>query len=326
MTTYNSYKDSHGTPLETFTKSTPPGWDPGQSDTYPLRAYVERLRLFTRMTDLRADQLGPAIAGRLKGRAFHLAMSMKFTCPRTGVQMNGDEVLAYEGYQPEMDPNGNMLPGAPNGVQQLLDILRAKYGAEEQKVSTRSIDLFEELHRHDRMTLLEYLNEFDYRYMQAEQLANYAINSIGKTHRLLKGARVHKEMIDIVLSKVDYDKTRYDEIYALLMKKAKTTEPTQIPSQRGLYADTGHYYIGDEDDHHHYDYTYDWTGTDHHHPEDEYYYQEEHHGEWHDDYDYLDDYDEYYYQDDYNEDWQDDHNYYHDDDYDHDTPYMPTDD
>ena len=60
MTTYNSYKDSRGTPLETFTKSTPPGWDPGQSDTYPLRAYVERLRLFTRMTDLRADQLGPA--------------------------------------------------------------------------------------------------------------------------------------------------------------------------------------------------------------------------------------------------------------------------
>ena len=315
MTTYNSYKDSHGTPLETFTKSTPPGWDPGQSDTYPLRAYVERLRLFTRMTDLRNDQLGPAIAGRLKGRAFHLAMAMSFTCPRTGKVVNSDEVLAFEGYAPEMDAAGNMLPGADGGVKQLLDILRAKYGAEEQKVSTRSIDLFEELYRHDRMTLLEYLNEFDYRYSQAEQLANYAINNIGKTHRLLKGARVHKEMIDIVLSKVDYDKTKYDEIYGLLMKKAKTTEPTQIPSHRGLYANH-HYYIGDEDDDQ--NYTYDWTE-----PEDDYYYQDEYNDqsyqdeEWHDEYDYE------------QEEWPDDGDYdysYYGEYDDYEEPYTPMDD
>ena len=185
MSTYNSYKDSHGTPFEAFTKSTPPGWDPGQSDTCPLRAYVERLRLFTRMTDLRQNQIGPAIAGRLKGRAFHLAMALSITCPRTGNVMSGDEALAFEGYAAEYDQAGNIMPGADSGVKQLLDVLRAKYGTEEQKVSTWAIEIFEELCRHDRMTLLEYLSEFDYRYSQAEQLANYAINAIGRTHRLL---------------------------------------------------------------------------------------------------------------------------------------------
>ena len=57
-------------------------------------------------------------------------------------------------------------------------------------------------------------------------------------------------MIDIVLSRVDYDKTRFDYIYNLLMKKAKTTEPTQTPSHRGLYAS---YYVDNED----YDYTHE---------------------------------------------------------------------
>ena len=126
MTTYNSYKDSHGTPLEAFTKSTPPGWDPGQSDTYPLRAYIERLRLFTRMTDLCGGQIGPAIAGRLKGRAFHLAMALTITCPRTGQIMTGDEALAFEGYPTQVDEVGNPLPPADSGLKQLLNILRAK--------------------------------------------------------------------------------------------------------------------------------------------------------------------------------------------------------
>ena len=320
MTTYNSYKDSHGTPLEAFTKSTPPGWDPGQSDTFPLRAYVERLRLFTRMTDLRQNQIGPAMAGRLKGRAFHLAMALTITCPRTGNIMVGDEALAFEGYAPEYDQAGNVLPGADSGVKQLLHVLRAKYGAEEQKVSTRSIDLFEEHYRHDRMTLLEYLNEFDYRYSQAEQLANYAINNIGRTHRLLKGARVHKEMLDIVLSKVDYDKTRFDEIYNLLMKKAKTTEPTQIPSHRGLYAS---YYVGDDDE---FDYTNDWTEPD---AYDYYYGTDTDYHDWSE----YNDYDDYYDTEEnahsdhpeHHDEWPDENYYYGDDDY-YDDPYTPSDD
>ena len=119
------------------------------------------------MTDLRKNRIGPAITGRLKGRAFHLAMALGITCPRTGNIMSGDEALAFEGYAAEHDQAGNIMPGADSGVKQLLDVLRAKYVAEEQKVSTRAIDIFEELDRHDRMTLLEYLNEFDYRYVLA---------------------------------------------------------------------------------------------------------------------------------------------------------------
>ena len=273
------------------------------------------------MTDLRQNQIGPAIAGRLKGRAFHLAMALSITCPRTGNTMSGDEALAFEGYAAEYDPAGNILPGADSGVKQLLDIFRAKYGAEEQKVSTRAIDTFGELYRHDRMTLLEYLNGFDYRYSQAEQLPNYAINATGRTHRLLKGARVHKDMIDIVLSKVDYDKTRFDDIYNLLMKRAKTTEPTQIPSHRGLYASC---YVGDDED---YDYTHDWTEPDSY---DIFYGSDADHHDWseHDEYYYEDqhyDTDAHEHHDHPEQEWPADDDYYGDDYY-YEDPHSPSDD
>ena len=143
------------------------------------------------MIDLRQNQIGATIAGRLKGRAFHLAMAFSITCPRTSNVMFGDEALIFEDYAAEYGQTCNIMPGADSGVEQLLDVLRAKYGAEEQKVSIRVIDIFEKLYRHDRMTPWKYLDEFDYRCSQAEQLTNYAMNAIRRTHRFRKGTCVY---------------------------------------------------------------------------------------------------------------------------------------
>ena len=62
-------------PLDTFTRSTPPGWMPNVV-RYPFRRYIQLMKLWWLQTDCAEDRMGPAIAGRLKGAAFQFAMSL----------------------------------------------------------------------------------------------------------------------------------------------------------------------------------------------------------------------------------------------------------
>ena len=62
-------------PLDSFTKSTPPGWAP-KIKKYPFRRYAQLLRLWQLQTDLAEEAVGPAICGRLKGVAFQFALSL----------------------------------------------------------------------------------------------------------------------------------------------------------------------------------------------------------------------------------------------------------
>lgn len=90
-------ESSHGLSLETFSRSTPPGWKPNMS-RYPLRRYLQLLRLWWRTTDVPEHASGPAIAGRLRGTAFQLALSLSADRydPDTGQvrHMVGDDLLA----------------------------------------------------------------------------------------------------------------------------------------------------------------------------------------------------------------------------------------
>ena len=62
--------------MEAFTRGTPPGWRPGMSN-YPLRRYKQLLGLWWRQTELQEAQVGPVMAGRLRGTAFQIAMAMR---------------------------------------------------------------------------------------------------------------------------------------------------------------------------------------------------------------------------------------------------------
>eukprot|EP00959_Pyramimonas_sp_CCMP1952_P366960 7685941-Pyramimonas_sp.AAC.1 len=54
-------------PLDSFTRSTPPGWVTGIK-RYPIRRYAQLLKLWWLQTDLSEAQWGPAICGRLRGQ------------------------------------------------------------------------------------------------------------------------------------------------------------------------------------------------------------------------------------------------------------------
>ena len=80
-----------GLPLESFNRPTPLGWRAGDK-RYPLRRYTQLLRLWWRITDLPEVAAGPAMAGRLRGSAFQLAVArrtaqgaaLRGSFPRTG--------------------------------------------------------------------------------------------------------------------------------------------------------------------------------------------------------------------------------------------------
>ena len=105
-----------GLPLDAYNRTTPPGWRPALMH-YPFRRYIERLRLWYRMTDLGIEQIGPAIAGRLQGRPYNMAMSLRIT-NRAGVVMVADEALAYPGEAVALDGLGNVVaPAIESGAQ-----------------------------------------------------------------------------------------------------------------------------------------------------------------------------------------------------------------
>ena len=235
-----------GLPLESYTKSVPPGWRVG-APKYTFRRFLERLRLWYRQTDVSPESLGPAVAGRLQGRLFDTALGLKFTLVN-GNQLVGDEALAFPGTDAVLDPNtGTVLtPAQDNGLRRLLRVLTAQYGADDQQQITGIIDQYDDL-RQGRMSLLDYLSEEATLFDDATRLANYGLNDVARTHKLLKHSNLSDDRKGDLLLKLNYDYTRHDDLRRLLEKMAKTKQPNQLPVPLGgssgtHYTDDGWYY------------------------------------------------------------------------------------
>ena len=69
-----------GLPLDEYTRATPPGWRPGL-DWYPLRLYLDKLKMWYRIQEYNEPELGPIVVGRLKGGALRLALALRVPTP-----------------------------------------------------------------------------------------------------------------------------------------------------------------------------------------------------------------------------------------------------
>ena len=141
---------SSNLPLEQFNKSTPPGWRPGDAK-YPLRRYEQLLSLWSKMTDLRPDQMGPAMAGRLRGASFQLAMKLTTIrrLPPTGSELTLEaaDALSCEEIDEFTLPDGmTVVPKQPGGARILLNLLRKEYKTNQQNTTIASLDSWEHLH------------------------------------------------------------------------------------------------------------------------------------------------------------------------------------
>ena len=122
-----------GIPLDEFTATIPPGWNPAQRASYPLKTYLEKMKLWYRQTSLTTmSQIGPICAGRLKGTAYNVAVHLSVPL-QNGTVVHGDEALAQDEQPAVLDPQSGaqVHPRIPSGLSCLLTKLREAYGIED---------------------------------------------------------------------------------------------------------------------------------------------------------------------------------------------------
>ena len=177
-------EEVRGLPLDEYSKSVPPGWKPHQH-SYPLRLYLEKLRLWLRIADMDQGAIGPTVVGRLKGAAYRVAMKIRST-RQDGSQLTGDAAVSAPAEAEVTDPQTNTVvhEASLSGLQLVLNALQAAYGEEEQDVQGLALDRFHNLWRGNG-NLADYCTAFKIRYETAEEKAGLSINSVGLTHLFL---------------------------------------------------------------------------------------------------------------------------------------------
>ena len=170
-----------GVPLEEYRKDIPPGWEPGLA-TYPLKLYLERLKVWYRLFEGTDEQVGPLVAGRLRGRAQTIALNLRLPDPLGNIDV-GDAALVRLSVDEVRDPgSGQILQAAiPSGVQALLNALRQAFGDAEQLQATKALEQFFELRR-GRTTLQEWSVDWQLNYEEAVTHAGLEINNVAKTY------------------------------------------------------------------------------------------------------------------------------------------------
>eukprot|EP00435_Cladocopium_sp_Y103_P026047 s1176_g6.t1 len=89
-------------PLDEYRRDVPPGWRPGQLD-YPLKLYLERVRMWYDIYESPDEYVGPLLAGRLRGRAQQIALTLRLPDPHGGTDI-GDSALVRLSVDEVRDP------------------------------------------------------------------------------------------------------------------------------------------------------------------------------------------------------------------------------
>ncbi len=207
--------------LDQFNNHVPPGWRPGMR-SYTFRRYAERLKLWQHVTQLSGEQVGPAIAGRLTGRPYDIAMGLQIT-DENGVTLTGDMALAYVGFAGTAN-----IPTIPNGPKTLLRLLDERYGQNPQEGARSNIEDYLNLTRGNH-PLLTFLIEEDYRFGEA-QTSGMAMNSLARTHFVLRNSGITESVRDHILLLVDHDMSNFAAISRHLHRIAQMQDGASHPS------------------------------------------------------------------------------------------------
>ena len=96
------------------------------------------------------------------------------------------------------------------------------------------------------MSMLEFMNGWDFRLDQAQSLAGYQVGAVALSDRLLKAAPLlFRSRHETILDKIGRDLDRFDEIRAHLIRVAKSQVDVGLPTHAHVGNNSRHYYIGD---------------------------------------------------------------------------------
>ena len=204
-------------PLQEYRRDIPPGWMPGNPQ-YPLKEYLEKLRLWYRIAGVEDENIGPLIAGRLYGRASKLAMALRVPRP-DGTMDVGDAALVRLAVDEVHDPvTGQLVQhDIPSGVQYLINALRQAFGQQDQDLATQALDKFFSLSR-AKMSLAEYSVEFEARFDEAHDRAGLVMNDVAKFYLFFKNSGLSNKTVDDIKLQVQGDYGRFQDARQLALR------------------------------------------------------------------------------------------------------------
>ena len=216
---YDAGRDG-GLPLDSFTRSCPPGWRPGQT-SYPLRRYRQLLSLWWRQADLQEFQVGPAMAGRLRGAAFQVAMSMSMERYDLALQhfrvYAGDELLSCASDAGFVDPHGQNIPPQDAGARILIRRLELEFGVQPQDQSIAALDAFFGLQR-GSLSLGDYLTMWRLTFDEAATQSGLQINNIGKSYLMMRASGLSERAKHDFRLQVGGDLNRFEDLMGIISR------------------------------------------------------------------------------------------------------------
>ena len=219
--------------LRQYTKDVPPGWRPR---SYPIKEYREYLEIWSRLTRLERDQIGPAIVSRLERGAYKAAMSLRFNRinPQTMVleSYKGINAISLEPTEAVYNPETGevVIPAYDSGCNVLLNKLMELYYLDDQDLAWMSLDKFFTFHRPYDMDLSTYLSEFERLFDDAQSLGGLDVNPVGKCWLFFTRSGVPNKVQADLRLKVNGDLTKFQEMVRLLIKISKNEQASQDQS------------------------------------------------------------------------------------------------
>ena len=248
-----------GVPLEEWRKDTPPGWKPG-IESYPLKLFFSKLKLWYGCCEVPDEVVGPLIAGRLQGGAQRIALELKLIRPDGGYDI-GDAALVRLSVDEVLDPNDGVTViqhHIPSGVQALCNALRDTYGDNDETQAMRSLENFFEYRRPHGQSLQEDSADWELRYEEAKLRSGLDLGQVAKSYLWVKQSGLPQKHQDDLRLQVQGDMSRFHDIRALAVRLSHRVD--KVTTSGDVFYGTEYY---DQDyDHDDADGWYGWLDGD----------------------------------------------------------------
>ena len=184
---------------------------------------MQLLRPWWRQTDVQEYQVGPVMAGRLRGAAFQIAMGLKQLRYDPDQQIvreyHEEELLSQPSDAGHLTPGGDAIPPQQAGAQYLIQVLTQTYELTEQDQSIAALDSFFKYTR-GSLSLIDFLTMWRLCFEEAETRAGLQINNVGKSYLMLRASGLsERAKVDFRLQ-VGGDLNRYEDLAQVINRFA----------------------------------------------------------------------------------------------------------
>ena len=128
--------------LKQYTKDVPPRWKP---HSYTIREYMELLSVWSKLTKLDPEQVGPAIVSRLDGAALRVALNLAIVRYEPDPTLTAAIAISYRGAEAvscvatadviNATDGTVLIPAQDGGAKILLERLQSIYNLDSQDMA-----------------------------------------------------------------------------------------------------------------------------------------------------------------------------------------------